>query len=140
NEFEAAENNPMRVLEDRVRASAYLWHGYGQSTIGTRSDIENVSTERLQAFYHKYYQPDNAVLVIAGSFDPELALTWIAESFGASPRPERVLEQDYTVEPVQDGERSVNLRRVGDIQGLMMAYHIPAPPHEDTAALMVLGS
>src|SRR5580698_2785948 len=49
NEFERGENDPRRVLEERVVATAYLWHNYGRSTIGARSDIENVPIERLQA-------------------------------------------------------------------------------------------
>ena len=69
NEFERGENSPGRVLEERVVATAYLWHGYGRSTIGRAADIENVPIEQLQAFYRNYYQPDNAVLVVAGKFD-----------------------------------------------------------------------
>ncbi|MXZ35514.1 MAG: insulinase family protein, partial [Acidobacteria bacterium] len=69
NEFERGENNPFRILMQRSLASAFLWHNYGKSTIGARSDIENVSIDRLKAFYRKYYQPDNAVLLVAGKFE-----------------------------------------------------------------------
>ena len=69
NEFESGENNPTGVLMQRVMSTAYLWHNYGQTTIGARSDIENVPIENLQAFYRKYYQPDNAVLTVAGKID-----------------------------------------------------------------------
>ncbi|MEW6213090.1 MAG: pitrilysin family protein, partial [Acidobacteriota bacterium] len=58
NEFEMGENSPFRVLLERTLSTAYLWHNYGKSTIGARSDIENVPIDRLQAFYKKYYQPD----------------------------------------------------------------------------------
>ena len=69
NEFESGENSPFRVLWQRVLSGAYLWHNYGKSTIGNRSDIERVPIENLQAFYKKYYQPDNAVLTVAGKID-----------------------------------------------------------------------
>ena len=69
NEFERGENSPQRVLSERVAATAYLWHNYGKSTIGSREDIERVPIDRLAAFYRKYYQPDNAVLAIAGQID-----------------------------------------------------------------------
>lgn len=69
NEFENGENNPTNVLRQRVMSTAYIWHGYGRSPIGSRSDIEKVPIERLQAFYHNYYQPDNAILVVTGKFD-----------------------------------------------------------------------
>jgi len=138
NEFERGENSPQRILEERVTATAYVWHNYGKSTIGSREDIEKVPIDRLAAFYRKYYQPDNAVLVIAGQFDTSKALTFVAETCGKIPRPERRLDQTYTVEPPQDGERYVELRRVGSGQDIMMAYHAPAAGHPDSATLQVL--
>ncbi len=79
NEFESGENNPERVLSQRMMATAYEWHNYGKSTIGNRSDIERVPIDRLQAFYKKYYQPDNAVLIVAGKFDEKKALEYITK-------------------------------------------------------------
>jgi zinc protease len=116
NEFESGENSPFRVLFERVQSAAYVWHGYGKSPIGSRSDIENVPIERLQAFYRRHYQPDNAVLVVAGRFEEEPTLELIRSKFGSIPRPDRELIDNYTVEPVQDGEREVIVRRVGDVQ------------------------
>lgn len=140
NEFEMGENSPERMLYQRVLESAYTFHNYGKSAIGARSDIENVPYTRLQAFYEKYYQPDNAVLTVAGKFDEAKALGWIAETFGRIPRPKRALDKTYTIEPTQDGERQVTLRRVGDVQLVMSSYHIPAGAHPDSAALDVLTS
>jgi zinc protease len=139
NEFERGENNPQAVLEERVVSTAYLWHNYGKSVIGSRADIEKVPIDRLAAFYKKFYQPDNAVLVIAGQFDEAKALAYVAQTCGAIPRPSRKLDATYTVEPVQDGERYVELRRVGNNQVVMMAWHAPALAHPDSAALEVLG-
>ena len=138
NEFERGENDPGSVLEERVLSTAYLWHNYGRSTIGARSDIENVPIDRLQAFYRKYYQPDNAVLVVAGKFDQTKALTWITELFGTIPRPARVIETTYTAEPPQDGEREVVLQRVGDTQQLLVGYHIPSAADADSSVFDVL--
>ena len=99
-------------------------------------------SRRLQAFYRKYYQPDNALVVIAGRFDPEYAIQLVAEEFGAIPRPDRTganqLFDTYTAEPAQDGERTVTLRRVGDVQMAMAAYHVPPGSHEQYAAVDVL--
>jgi zinc protease len=139
NEFERGENNPQSILEERVIATAYLWHNYGKSVIGSRADIEKVPIDKLAAFYRKYYQPDNAVLVIAGQFDQSKALAYVAQTCGAIPRPARKLDETYTVEPAQDGERSVELRRVGTNQGIIIAWHAPALSHPDSAALEVLG-
>jgi zinc protease len=144
NEFEIGENDASGVLLERILSTAFLWHNYGKSTIGARSDIENVPIERLQAFYRKYYQPDNAVLVVAGKFDEAATLAQIEQKFGAIPKPERsiargnLLFPTYTRDPVQDGERRVTLRRVGDVPVLGAAYHVPALAHEDNAAVQVL--
>ena len=138
NEFERGENNVTGVLEERVLSAAYLWHNYGKSTIGSRADIERVPIDRLAAFYKKYYQPDNAVITIAGQIDPSKTLQIVASTLGAIPRPTRKLDQTYTNEPPQDGERSVELKRVGKGKNLMIAYHSPAMAHPDAASLEVL--
>ena len=138
NEFEMRENSPEGILQQRALETAYAWHNYGKVPIGNRSDIENVPIERLAAFYRKYYQPDDALLTIAGKFDDGKTLAQVAALFGPIPRPTRTLEKSYTVEPTQDGERSITLRRVGDTQGVMAVYHVPAGSHPDAAALNVL--
>lgn len=139
NEFERGENQPFAVLNQRVNAAAYAWHPYGHATIGPRSDIENVPIEKLQAFYKRYYRPDNATLLIAGAFDKAATLALIGRHFGPLARPAAPLPQPYTVEPPQDGERTVVVRRVGGQPILLAAYHVPAITHPDTPALIVYG-
>jgi zinc protease len=138
NEFESGENNPVVVLQERVLQTAYLWHNYGHPTIGARADIEGVPIGRLQGFYHTFYQPDNATLIVTGKFEPMATLAAIRRSFGVVPKPLRVLPAFYTAEPTQDGEREVTLRRSGSQPLLMEAYHIPADAHPDSVALGVL--
>ncbi len=138
NEFEMGENSPFRVLMQRLAATAYLWHNYGKSTIGERSDIENVDISRLQAFYRRYYQPDNAVLLVAGKVDEPKVAALVHEYFAKIPKPTRVLEPTYTKEPVQDGERTIVVRRVGDQKLVMAQYHVPPGAHRDNAPINVL--
>ena len=140
NEFERGENNPTSVLWQRMVSAAFLWHNYGNSTIGNRADIERVPIENLRKFYRRYYQPDNAMLVIAGKFDPKQALELTEKHFGSIARPERKLDRTYTQEPAQDGERFVTLRRVGEVAAVGAVYHIPAGPHPDYPAIDVLES
>ncbi|MYM32191.1 insulinase family protein [Duganella sp. CY15W] len=135
NEYESGENSPFGVLLKRMQSVAYDWHSYGRSTIGNRSDIENVKIENLQAFYHTYYQPDNAVLLVAGKFDPAQTLAWISKSFGVIPKPKRSLPPFWTVEPTQDGERSFVVRRKGDVQIVALGYKIPSALQADSDAL-----
>ena len=116
-------------------ATAFLWHNYGKSTIGAKSDLENVPIERLQAFWRHFYQPDNAVLVVAGKIDETKTLALVNKYFAPIPKPTRQLRRTYTQEPVQDGERSVTLKRVGDVQALAVAWHVPSGSHEEFAAI-----
>lgn len=132
NEYESGENSPSSVLMKRLQSIAYDWHSYGRATIGNRSDIENVGIGNLQAFYKTWYQPDNAVLLVAGKFDSASTLAYIAQKFGAIPRPTRELPKFWTVEPTQDGERSFEVRRQGDVQMVAVAYHVPSALHDDS--------
>lgn len=138
NEFERSENSVSRVLMQNVVNASYLWHNYGQSTIGNRSDIERVPIENLQAFYKKYYRPDNAVLMVTGKFDEEKTLKLINEKFSKIKNPETPLRDIPTIEPPQDGEKRVNLSRVGDLQIASVLYHTPAGSHEDYAAVSII--
>jgi zinc protease len=139
NEFESGENNPQLVLFGKMLSTAYQWHNYGHLPIGARSDIENVDIGRLQAFYTMYYQPDNAVLIVAGKFDPDATLTLVAKYFGVIPKPTRVLPTIYTQEPVQDGERAATLRRVGNSKFLGMMFHTVRGAHPDYVAADTFG-
>ncbi len=138
NEFEAGENSVARVLDQRLMSTAFLWHNYGKSTIGARSDIEQVPIERLIAFYRRHYRPDNAVMVVSGKFDEGDAVRRIAAKFLPVVTPSTPIEATYTQEPVQDGERYVELRRAGDVQMVMAGYHVPPTAHPDFALLDVL--
>ena len=140
NEFEMGENEPEGVLEERLMAAAFQWHNYGNTTIGAKSDIEKVPNERLIAFYEKYYQPDNAMLVVAGKFDEAKTFKAIAETFGKIPRARRTLVQTYTDEPTHDGEVAVTVRRVGGTPVLNVGYHIPAASDPDAPAIDLLDS
>ncbi len=135
NEYENGENAPFSVMLKRMQSVAFDWHNYGHSTIGNRSDIENVRIENLQAFYRTYYQPDNAVLLVAGKFDEARALEWIRADFGVIPKPVRVLPKFWTLEPAQDGERQFYVRRKGDIQMVAIGYKVPSGLHADSTPL-----
>ena len=139
NEFESGENSPLRVLWQKMQATAFEWHNYGKSTIGARSDIENVDIGRLQAFYRTYYQPDNAVLTVAGKFDPAKTLALIATEFGRIPKPARTLPRLYTIEPPGDGERTVTIRRVGSAKYVGAMFRVMQGAHPDYAAMEALG-
>lgn len=140
NEMEMGENDPGRILMEKTLSAMYQWHNYGKSTIGARTDVEGVDISRLQAFYRRHYQPDNATLIISGKFDADKTLRWVQEAFAAVPKPSRVLPAQYTLDPVQDGERSVTVRRVGGTPLLFAGYHVMPGAHPDYAAVSLLNT
>lgn len=131
NEYEMGENSPVSVVLKRMQCLLFDWHNYGKPTIGARSDIENVKIENLQGFYRRYYQPDNAVLTVSGKFEPEALLSKVETIFGAIPKPERKLPDEWTVEPVSDGERFFTVRRPGEAKLVAFGYRVPAAIHPD---------
>jgi zinc protease len=138
NEMEMGENDPGRILLEKTVSAMYQWHNYGKSTIGARADVEGVDITHLQAFYRRYYQPDNATLIVSGKFDAAKVLAWVQQDFGVIPKPSRQLPALYTLDPVQDGERSVTLRRVGGVPLIYAGYHVVPGAHADYAAVELL--
>ena len=137
NEFEASENSPDSVMLKRMRSIAFSSHNYRNPPIGIASDIEHVKIENLQTFYRTYYQPDNAILVITGKFDPAKVIVLVNQIFGKLKKPKRILPAQWTMEPVQDGERQFVIRRRGDIQLVYLGYKIPAARHADASAMYI---
>jgi zinc protease len=132
NEFERANSEPGRVLGERMRAAAYSSHPYNHPTIGTLADIENMPFERLQAFYRLHYRPDNATLIVAGQFDMALVRRLIEREFGAIAKPSTALPETWSVEPVQEGAKLVELRRTGGAPQAAVLYHAPGSGQRDT--------
>lgn len=140
NEMERGENNPPGVLMQRMRSVAFDWHNYGNLPIGARSDVEGVPLANLRAFYRTWYQPDNALLVVAGRIEPADALARIQRHFGRLQKPARELPRFHTAENPQDGEREVTVRRAGELRVVAATWHVPAAAHPDSAALGVLAN
>lgn len=138
NELERGENDPLSVLEIQTWATAFREHPYHHPTIGWRSDVENVPTERLREFYHTFYWPDNATAIVVGDFDPQQTLRLLNKYFGVIPRSPHPRPTVYTVEPPQEGERRFLIRRAGEVGALMLGYRTPQAEHPDIYPLAVL--
>lgn len=138
NELERGENDPLNVLEIHTWATAFREHPYHHPTIGWRSDVENVPTERLREFYHTFYWPNNATAIVVGDFDREQVFRWFERHFGAIPPSPHPIPEVYTVEPPQEGERRFLIRRAGEVGAVMLGYHTPEAKHPDIYPLAVL--
>ncbi len=138
NEFERGENDPFDALDKNIWATAYQAHPYHHSTIGWRSDIENVSTERLQEFYDTYYWPNNATVTIIGDFETDEALKLVKKYFGRHKSSPKEIPEMYTTEPKQEGPRRLSIKRVGETGIVGIAHKSPSGLKEDTYSLQVL--
>jgi zinc protease len=126
NELERNDNNSARVLAQAVTATAFREHPYHHPTIGWRTDVEGVPTERLRELYDTYYHPNNATVFVVGDFDRARTRETIERCFGALPRAAHVIPDVHTEEPPQAGERSVVVKRPGETTIVSFAFHTPA--------------
>ena len=139
NEFERGENDPWEALDKNIWATAYQAHPYHHSTIGWRSDIENVSIERLKKFYDTYYWPNNSTISVIGDFEIEETLDLLDKEFGAISKAEHQIPKMYTAEPKQEGPRKVIVRRNGEMPIVGVAHKIPEGRNKDIFAIQILG-
>ena len=133
------ENSNFRLLNEQVKASAFMAHPYRWSVIGYESDIKNWTKEDLQTYFETYYAPNNAVVVIAGDVNYANVKKLAEQYFGPIPaqKPPRPV---HTVEPEQMGEKRVRVHKKVSTPNLMMAYHVPATSSEDFYALELMNA
>jgi zinc protease len=138
NEYEIGENNPSQALSKAVVGAAIVAHPYHWDTIGYRSDIEGVTTEKLREHYKTFFYPNNSEAILVGDFDTEKALAMFDHEFGGFKKSEKPIPQVITVEPPQEGERRVVVTRPGSVGIVMIAYLRPGATHPDYIATDVL--
>src|SRR5690606_34054524 len=114
NEFERGENNPHSLLSKEIWATAYMAHGYHHSTIGWRSDIENMPMKVLRDFYDTYYWPNNAWLTVVGDFQKDNLFKLVDTYLGKVSKASHVIPQPYTKEPPQYGPRKNEISKAGE--------------------------
>lgn len=132
------DNNPMGYLQFRLFNNAYLYHPYHWTPIGFASDIQNWSIEDIKEFHSTYYQPSNAIVIVAGDISEEEVFTSTEKYFKDIKNSKPIPSVIHTIEPKQDGEKRVTLYKDSQVQMLAIAYHIPNFEHEDQAALSAL--
>ncbi len=138
-EREGAENSPEFWLDEAVTRVAFLVHPYGQGVIGAKSDLLRITREDLYRHYRTFYTPNNAVAVAAGDFRCDEVYEKVKKRFGAIPKGPEV-PQVRSVEPPQEGERRLVIRRPGGARHCMMAFHMPAARDPDLYPVLVLDS
>lgn len=138
NEYERGKNNPNRILEEEVNASAYQALPYHNPTIGWRSDIEHVPIEKLRAFYNTFYWPNNATVTLVGNFDVPTALAMVKKYYGGYSKSPQPIPSMDTEEPEQNGPHRVVVKRPGELGSVMIAHKVPNARHADRPTLAML--
>jgi zinc protease len=150
--FDSERDVVKEELRQRVLASPYgplfyLYlsqanfsvHPYGRPGIGSIEDLDAATVEDVRAFHATYYRPDNAVLVVAGNFNPAQLNAWVDEYFSDIARPDRPIPRDYPTEPVRNAPREYTVHAPNvPLPAVMISYPQPEATHPDLPALMVL--
>src|SRR5499433_1896340 len=136
-ELKTGLDSPWGLLLQEQEAVAFKVHPYRNPIVGWLQDVERATVQQQQAYYRRYYHPNNATLVISGDFDTESLLKAVDRAFGsipAGPSPGPMLLE----EPPQRGERRLIVRWRSKVPRLAIAYHAPQIAAPDSYALQVL--
>ena len=140
NEFERGENNDFEVLQKRVMATAFMAHPYHHSTIGWRSEIENVSAEALRKFHDTFYKPNNATYTFCGNFDTNTVMEMVHTEFSKFEEADPSIPTMYTTEPTQMGQRRVMMQRPTNCALMCISFKAPNGLHHDAIVLEVIAN
>ena len=132
------DNNPMGYLQFRVFNNTFIYHPYHWTPIGFMDDIKNWTIEDIKDFHSTYYQPQNAIVVVAGDIKKDDVFSYVEKHFKDIKNTKEMPSSVHTVEPKQDGERRAIINKESNVQMLAMTYHIPNFEHEDQIALSAL--
>lgn len=132
------DNNPMGYLQFRVFNNTFIYHPYHWTPIGFMDDIKNWTIEDIKDFHSTYYQPQNAIVVVAGDIKKDDVFSYVEKHFKDIKNKKEIPSSIHTIEPKQDGERRAIINKESNVQMLAMTYHIPNFEHEDQIALSAL--
>ena len=133
------DDNPQAALLEQLEATAHQTSPYHWPIIGWMEDIARLSLADVQAYYHTYYHPANAFIVVVGDFQIPALLPRLEQAFGAYPRGP-VPDQQKGIDPPQSGERRIILKRVAQLPSLAMGYHVPNLREPDSYVLEVIAA
>ncbi|WP_294874905.1 MULTISPECIES: pitrilysin family protein [unclassified Sulfurospirillum] len=132
------DNSPIGYLYFRLFNNAFTYHPYHWTPIGFKDDIKNWSIEDIRSFHAKYYQPSNAIVVVAGDIEPETVFSNVSKYFGEVKNTTPIPPKHHQVEPQQDGAKRLLIKKKSEVEMVAIAYKIPNFAHKDQVALSAL--
>lgn len=130
------ENDPFGMMWEMLGATAYVQHPYRWPVVGWMDDLDRMTRAKAMAYYKRHYHPDQAVVIVTGDVQPDVAFRTVETAFGSIPRGPGV-DRRVPEEPIQRGERRTTLIRPVQAPAVMLAYHTGARGHADYHALAV---
>ncbi|WP_419769503.1 MAG: M16 family metallopeptidase [Candidatus Marinarcus sp.] len=132
------DNSPMGYLQFRLFNNTFMYHPYHWTPIGFMSDIKNWSIDDIKDFHSTYYQPKNAIVVVAGDISKEEIFETATKHFEKIKNTKEIPHSIHTVEPKQDGAKRVIVHKDSQVEMLAITYHVPNFEHKDQIALSAL--
>ena len=132
------DNSPMGYLQFRLFNNAYIYHPYHWTPIGFMNDIKNWTIEDIRDFHSTYYQPKNAVVVVAGDIDEKDVFESTKKYFKNIKNTKEIPSKLHTIEPKQDGAKKITIHKDSAVEMIAITYHIPNFEHKDQVALSAL--
>jgi zinc protease len=130
------ENDQRGALWEALFSTIFWAHPYRNPVIGWRSDLENVSLEKVKQFYETYYAPNNAYLIVVGDVKAEEVFKIAEKYFGKYESKE--IPKFYTTEPKQRGPRRTEIKKEGFATYIALAYRVPKASSEYSPAVSLL--
>ena len=138
-EREGSENEPYFLLGEAVQGAAFRVHAYHHEVVGDMADLHTITRDDLYRHYKTYYNPNNAVMAVAGDFNTDQMLTRIRELYepiSKGQEPARLSRP----EPEQKGEVRLSVEGPGETTYVQASYRFPNASHPDFFPLTVLDS
>ncbi|MDY3113151.1 MAG: pitrilysin family protein, partial [Helicobacter sp.] len=133
------DNNPMGYLYFRLFNSVFVYHPYHWTPIGFMDDIRGWEISDIREFHKTYYQPQNAIVLIAGDIDKDSAFKLVKKHFEKI-KNTSAIPPFKAQEPKQDGLRRVEAHKNTEVDILSLAFRIPPFNHKDQIALSALSA
>ena len=134
------DNPPYGDLNELLYDNAFQVHPYKHVTIGSMKDLDAATIDDVREFYHTYYVPNNATVIIAGDFKADEAMEWLKKYFGNIPQSQKPIVRPNVKEPPQDKERRVTHPKAVPLPAYVAGYHIPADGDTDSYPLVIASS
>ncbi|HZT75421.1 MAG TPA: pitrilysin family protein [Vicinamibacterales bacterium] len=133
------DNQPYGRLNEIIYDQAFTTHPYKHPTIGSMADLDAAAIEDVQDFYHTYYVPSNATMVLVGDFDTTQALQLVHQYMGKVPKAAKPVPRDIPQEPPQTKEKRATVSAAVPLPAVVVAYHITRDGDPDSYPLHIVG-